>query len=151
MGNTVDQEYEDFVKTRVKDPAVIAESIRRNPRTAGLLHAVLGISGEAGELVDAVKKAVIYEKGLDIQNVIEELGDLEFYMEMLRQEIGVPRDVIVYYNILKLKKRYPDTYTDQHAIERKDKTDATDYTPVLTQRFTIGKFERKDKTDATDS
>src|SRR5574343_533576 len=42
--------------------------------TSSLLHAAVGISGEAGELLDAVKKTWIYNKSLDVQNVIEELG-----------------------------------------------------------------------------
>ena len=50
---------------------------------------VVGVSGEAGELLDAVKKAVIYRKPLDLENVIEELGDLEFYMEGLRQGLEI--------------------------------------------------------------
>lgn len=35
-----------------------------------------GVSGEAGELLDAVKKSVVYKKPLDRENVVEELGDL---------------------------------------------------------------------------
>jgi|688.fasta_scaffold00823_31 NTP pyrophosphatase (non-canonical NTP hydrolase) len=118
--------YAEFVKTRVKDPTAIADNLQRRPRQiVGMLHAVLGISGEAGELLDAIKKTAIYEKELDIANVIEELGDLEFYLEMMRQELGVSRHFILAQNIDKLQKRYPDKYTDQHAIERKDKIDAT--------------------------
>jgi len=45
---------------------------------AHLIHMVLGISGESGELLDAIKKHTIYHKPLDIGNVIEELGDIEF-------------------------------------------------------------------------
>jgi NTP pyrophosphatase (non-canonical NTP hydrolase) len=125
MASDMDRNYTAFVKSRVKDPEIIADSLQRRPNLVGMLHAVLGISGEAGELLDAIKKTAIYEKPLDVQNIVEELGDLEFYMEMMRQAIGVSRDVIVNYNINKLQKRYPDKYTDQHAIDRKDKADAT--------------------------
>jgi hypothetical protein len=57
---------------------------------AKLMHATFGISGEAGELLDAVKKHIIYGKPLDRENVVEELGDLEFYLEDLRATLASP-------------------------------------------------------------
>ena len=82
----------------------------------------IGISGEAGELLDAVKKAVIYRKPLDIKNVIEELGDLEFYMEGLRQGLNITRDEVLEANIAKLSVRYNGLkYSDVSAQERADK------------------------------
>ena len=91
---------------------------------AHLLHMAVGIAGEAGELLDAVKKHVIYNKSLDVVNIVEELGDLEFYMEGLRQsdKVGVSRDTTLRMNKEKLSKRYHTlTYTDTHAQERRDK------------------------------
>lgn len=85
-------------------------------------HAATGIVGEAGELIDAIKKHVIYNKPLDLENVIEELGDLEFYMEQLRQRLGIAREETLAANITKLSKRYEGMkYSDQAARERKDK------------------------------
>lgn len=86
------------------------------------LHMVVGISGEAGELLDAIKKQVIYRKPLDRANVIEELGDLEFYMEGLRQGLGITREETIAQNVAKLSKRYANLiYSDKDAQERKDK------------------------------
>jgi NTP pyrophosphatase (non-canonical NTP hydrolase) len=86
-----------------------------------LLHMVIGISGEAGELLDAIKKAVIYRKELDRNNVIEELGDIEFYLEGLRQELGLSREECLAANVAKLQKRYGDKYSDSAAQIRADK------------------------------
>jgi len=89
---------------------------------ANSLHMAVGISGEAGELLDAIKKWAIYQKPLDLENVIEELGDLEFYMEGLRQELGISRNRCIKHNIKKLSVRYKNfKYTDQAAQERADK------------------------------
>lgn len=96
-------------------------NIEINDARAHLIHMVLGIAGEAGELVDAIKKCVIYDKILDIQNVIEELGDLEWYMEGLRQGLGLTREQVLTYNINKLNMRYPSTYSNAAAQERADK------------------------------
>jgi len=86
-----------------------------------LLHAVLGIAGEAGELVDAIKKHIIYEKELDHENIVEELGDLEFYLEQLRRQLGICRINTLRANIEKLQKRYPNGYTNSAACLRADK------------------------------
>lgn len=86
------------------------------------LHMAVGISGEAGELLDAVKKSVIYRKQLDIKNVIEELGDLEFYMAGLRLGLNITREEVLKYNVKKLSERYQDKiYSDESAQQRKDK------------------------------
>lgn len=85
-------------------------------------HMVIGLVGEAGELVDAVKRWTVYNKALDRDNVVEELGDIEFYLEGLRQRLGIHRDETIQANIKKLSARYYQLqYTDAQAHERADK------------------------------
>lgn len=89
---------------------------------AHLLHMCMGIAGETGELVDAIKKHVIYNKPIDLENVVEELGDIEFYLEGLRQGLGLNRDSILAHNIEKLSKRYAKgSYSNEQAQARADK------------------------------
>ena len=89
-----------------------------------LKHACFGIMGEVGELVDAVKKHVYYGKELDLANVIEELGDIEYYLEALSQNLGLSRENILTKNLDKLNKRYPnEVFTNEAAIARADKED----------------------------
>lgn len=116
-----DLDYIDFVWSRTKDGAAIVDGL--NPIKAELLHAAIGICGEAGELLDAIKKHAIYGKLLDRDNVIEELGDIEFYLQAMRTTLMIGRSEIIKANVEKLAKRYPVGYTDQAAIERKDKQD----------------------------
>lgn len=85
------------------------------------LHMVLGLAGEVGELIDCVKRAAIYKQPMDVQNAIEELGDIEFYLEGLRQGLHVSREVCLENNIAKLSMRYGKTYSNSAAKERKDK------------------------------
>jgi len=90
---------------------------------AHILHMAVGISGEAGELLDAIKKHVIYQKPIDLENVVEELGDLEFYIEGLRQSLAITRQETIDHNIAKLSVRYSKgSYSDQQAHQRADKT-----------------------------
>lgn len=87
-----------------------------------LLHMAVGISGEAGELLDAIKKHIYYDKPLDYVNVVEELGDLEFYMQGLRSRLGITRDATLTENMSKLGRRYPNfQYNNQAAQDRADK------------------------------
>lgn len=109
-----------MVKALVKSGDIIASEITGDD--AHLMHMAIGISGEAGELLDAIKKRVIYRKDLDMENVKEELGDLEFYMEGIRQLLGITRDQCIEANINKLGKRYEGfKYSDNAAQERADK------------------------------
>lgn len=90
-----------------------------------LMHAAIGIAGEAGELLDAVKKTWVYNKVLDRANVVEELGDLNFYMQHLQNLLQISDDEIVEANIAKLRKRYAEGYSDKAAQERVDKLEET--------------------------
>ena len=88
-----------------------------------IVHAALGVAGEAGELVDGVKKSWIYGKPLDRANIIEELGDLRFYVQALQNILGITESDILQANADKLSKRYRGLrYSDKAAIDRADKT-----------------------------
>ena len=91
------------------------------------LHGALGVAGEAGELADAIKKHVIYGKTLDRLNVIEELGDLRFYMQALMNLYQIDEQTVLQYNARKLGERYKGmVYSDADAIARKDKGDSNE-------------------------
>ncbi len=118
----IEQRHVQMVKTLVKNPAEILKGL--DPVKVDLLHALLGISGEAGELLDAVKGHVIYGKPLDVENFKEELGDIEFYLEQFRTNplVNISREDTLKQNIEKLSKRYPNfMYSDESAIAREDK------------------------------
>lgn len=91
----------------------------------GLIHATLGIAGEAGEIVDAVKKHWVYGKKLDVANLKEEVGDLLFYIQALCQVAKIDMVQCLKENEDKLRKRYPNGYTDAAAIERADKKEGS--------------------------
>ena len=113
--------YNKMVAALSKSGELIKEEL--TPEDCHALHMAVGVSGEAGELLDAIKKAVIYRKPIDLENVIEELGDLEFFMEGLRQAYGISRKATLAANINKLSKRYQGLlYTDKAAQTRADKT-----------------------------
>jgi NTP pyrophosphatase (non-canonical NTP hydrolase) len=86
------------------------------------LHAALGVCGEAGELADAIKKEVIYNKPLDRENLVEELGDLRFYIQAVQNVYGITEQEVLQANANKLAKRYQGlAYSDRAAQNRADK------------------------------
>lgn len=90
-----------------------------------LMHAALGITGEAGEIADAVKKAVVYCKPIDRDNIVEELGDLRFYMQALMNKLSITEGEVLQSNADKLSKRYPKgEYSNTAAVARLDKVGA---------------------------
>lgn len=113
--------FSEMVKALAKPGKAIRASVTDDDCHA--LHMAVGICGEAGELLDAVKKAVIYRLKIDRKNVVEELGDLEFYMEGLRQAYDITREETIEANIAKLGKRYGEKYSDNAAQERADKSE----------------------------
>lgn len=120
MEINLDKQFDEMTLALAKDGQDIINDL--TPEKADLLHMAVGVSGEAGELLDAVKKAVIYNKEMDLENIIEELGDLEFYMSKIRQIVGVTREEILQRNIDKLSVRYAKgKYSNDQAQERADK------------------------------
>lgn len=109
--------YEDLVEKLFK---------RRGTLQADLDHAIIGCAGEVGELADAIKNYTIYEKELDIENVMEELGDLLFYMQAIMNKLNIQISGVLQHNASKLGKRYEKlTYSNEEAIARADKNEPT--------------------------
>lgn len=84
-----------------------------------LVHMALGITGEAGEVADVIKKHYAYGKTLDVQHLVEEVGDIMFYLNGLLAEVDVEWSEVLELNIKKLEARYPDLrFNADHAINR---------------------------------
>ncbi len=123
----VEQNLEDLLTDFNKMTLALAKAgadIKREltPEQANLLHVGVGVSTEANELLDAIKKHTIYQKPLDVENVKEELGDLLFYMSNLMQSVGLSFEEVLQHNVDKLSVRYPSgKYSNAQAQERADK------------------------------
>lgn len=102
------------------------ENAERTLKSGGSLefdlnHMALGVAGEAGELVDCIKKHTVYSKPLNEENLAEEIGDALWYLANICNLMGWNLATIAESNIDKLRTRYPEKYTDQLAITRLDK------------------------------
>lgn len=88
-----------------------------------IIHGVMGINGEAGEIIDLVKKSVFYGRELDGKLLIEEIGDMLWYTNLLIHAAGSTWGEVMAANIAKLEARYPDLRFDADRANNRD-TDA---------------------------
>ncbi len=83
-----------------------------------LFHAIIGIATESTELVEAILKALSTNSDIDHVNVLEEFGDIFWYTAIAIDSTNADWDSILATNIAKLKKRYPEKFTSDDAINR---------------------------------
>ncbi len=89
-----------------------------NGVTDRIQHATMGMVTEAGEIMDDLKRAKYYNVPLDRGHVVEEAGDVMWYLAVLADELGVSFEEVWEKNIAKLQKRYPDKYSNDLAVNR---------------------------------
>ena len=89
-----------------------------------LLTAALGLSAEAGEFTEVVKKIILQGKPYNEDNVFHmkrELGDICWYLAQACMALDTTFDEVIEMNVEKLKERYPGGEFDVHKSEnRKD-------------------------------
>lgn len=107
------QEYiENVIKTEKPEAKSLSLDESR------LLHGAMGISTEAGEILDNMKKHIFYGEPIDYNNLREEIGDILWYMGIMIDTTGQSFLQIMGDNLEKLKKRFPDGFTDKKAQNR---------------------------------
>lgn len=74
-----------------------------------LLHWVLGINGESGEIAEKVKKIIRDKNGKvspeDKKELAKEIGDVLWYLAVLAEDLGVSLEDIAQQNLDKLQSR----------------------------------------------
>lgn len=124
MGNKLESRHAKMVEALAKPGADILATL--TPEKCHILHMVILLSEEAGEILGAIKKHIIYNKDLDRENLVEELGDLAFAVRGLGSVFGIPREETLEHNLNKLltgkNARYKEGgYSDKQAHDRADK------------------------------
>ena len=82
-----------------------------------VVHAILGKATEAGELLEALKLGMDGQ-ALDRTNLMEELGDGQWYDAILAKALGFTFEEVQQINIDKLRARFPDKFTEFDAQNR---------------------------------
>jgi NTP pyrophosphatase (non-canonical NTP hydrolase) len=91
-----------------------------------LLTAAVGMSAEAGEFTEVVKKIVFQGKPVNNDNLFHlkrELGDIMWYVMQACIGLDVSLEEIVEMNVEKLLSRYPEGAFDVHFSENRKEGD----------------------------
>ena len=91
-----------------------------------LLTAALGLTAEAGEFTEVVKKILLQGKPYNEENIFHmkrELGDICWYLAQACMALDTSFDEIMEMNVDKLKARYPGGEFDVHKSENRAEGD----------------------------
>lgn len=83
-----------------------------------ILNGAMGLNGEAGEVIDMLKKYMFQGHNLDIEHIAKELGDCLWYIAVCAKGAGYTLDEIAEMNKAKLRKRYPDGFEADKSLHR---------------------------------
>ena len=114
-------EYQDLASRTMSDYA--------NDNFATAVYS-MGLAGEAGEVVDYLKKVVGHGHPLDKDILSKELGDVLWYVAALCAHNGLSMSEVAQGNVDKLKVRYPDGFSSERSISRTDEVGAQSIAPV---------------------
>lgn len=115
-------EFADFTMSDVgKNDDMFIERVKElsshlNGNFSRLDAAMIGLAGETGETVDLWKKIKFHKKSFDDnkEKLIEELGDIFWYLAQASIALDVPMDEIITRNIAKLKARHPNGFSEEY-------------------------------------
>ncbi|ALY08118.1 MazG nucleotide pyrophosphohydrolase domain protein [Bacillus phage vB_BhaS-171] len=93
-----------------------AQTVLTGPQE--LCNYSLGLTGEAGEVADIIKKVIFHGHEMERHEVAKELGDVMWYVSQLARLTGFTLEQIAEMNIKKLEKRYSKGFSEEASINR---------------------------------
>ena len=126
--------YLEFVNAVTSEPSKNADAFEYRIQelrgegfeTHRLLTAAVGMSAEAGEFTEVVKKIIFQGKPVNEENMFHmkrELGDIMWYVAQACMGLNVSLDEVIEMNVDKLKARYPGGEFDVHQSENRRQGD----------------------------
>lgn len=94
-------------------------SIPYDKKDDRLRHAVFGLTSEAGEVAGIMQK-VYQGHAFDKEHIKKELGDCLWMIAEACEALDFTMDDVMQLNIDKLKARYPEGFTAENSLHRKD-------------------------------
>lgn len=111
----------NFITEYIKDvKRTIPNDLSKNELITSIC---LGLGGEAGEILDYLKKTMYHKHPFNDNHLKEEIGDLCWYLFALINSYDFNFVDILKINIEKRLKRYPNGFNYKDSIDRRDKVD----------------------------
>lgn len=85
-----------------------------------LLNGAMGLVGEAGEVIDLLKKFKFHKKPFDRDKLLNEIGDVRWYLELLTIALDTTMEEVEAINTKKLNIRYPNGFSAEDSELRRD-------------------------------
>ncbi len=85
-----------------------------------LIVSALGLTGEAGEFANLVKKMTAHGHPVEKDALGDELGDVLWYLAEAATAAGLDLEDIAKHNVQKLVNRYPEGFSQSDSINRPD-------------------------------
>ena len=133
---TIDpNKYIDFVKQTTSKPSLdwptlaarLSElEVKDDCNVTQLMTAAFGLTAEAGEFTEVVKKIFLQGKPYTEENVFHmkrELGDICWYLAQACMALDISFDEVLEMNVDKLSARYPEGTFDVHYSENRKEGD----------------------------
>lgn len=87
---------------------------------AELINWCFGLAGEVGEFINLVKKNIFHCHAVTREMYIDELGDILYYFIAILDTLDLDLEEIMKYNIDKLNERFPNGFSSEASINRKE-------------------------------
>lgn len=107
----------DIMEYQEKAKRTVNTNLKRTEQISNLC---MGLCGESGEVVDYLKKGLYHDHKLYKQELIKELGDIMWYLTNIATFFEIPMTFILDENIKKLEERYPEGFSKEKSINRKE-------------------------------
>jgi len=119
MANIDTQKYVEFVKQTTSAPSLnypvlsarLSELEASGANVTQLMTAAFGLTAEAGEFTEVVKKIFLQGKPYTEENVFHmkrEVGDIMWYVAQACMALDISLDDVIQMNFEKLSARYPE-------------------------------------------
>ena len=128
------QEFQKFINGRYTADRVPVRAANL-AHNAELVHALLGLSGETGELVDLIKKHLMYNRPLDWKAAMLEVGDVAHALFRIMELLNMSFEAVMHSHVEKLKAR--DAANGNHYMT--DSQLVADLNAVLQQQLNAAK------------
>lgn len=112
----------DFTKYQQAAAKTARGSVDMDLQKTRVSVAAMGLAGECGEVVDALKKWVGHDHPFNREEIVKEMGDVLWYLAELGTALGIDLNEVAEKNEAKLRARYPEGFSVEKSITRTAET-----------------------------